>query len=181
MPVTMQRVPSATFDPALQKRLEELWGRPVNLYRALGNHPALVAAWTEFANAIRHDSRTPRSLRELMILRIGQMERSEYEWAQHLRMARKAGVREAQIAALAGWRDSPEFDAREKAALALTEAVARCRVPDEVCAEVKRHFDDAQYVELTLTAGFYAMVVRMLESLRVELDDDIRDYSPRLP
>jgi len=177
----MQRVPSATFDPVLQKRLEELWGKPVNLYRALGNHPALVAAWTEFANAIRHDSRTPRALRELMILRVGQMERSEYEWAQHLRMARKAGVREAQIAALAAWRDSPEFDAREKAALLLTEAMVRCQVPDEVAREVKRHFDDAQYVELTLTAGFYAMVVRMLESLRVELDDDIRDYSPRLP
>ena len=177
----MQRVPSATFDPVLQKRLEELWGKPVNLYRVIGNHPALVAAWTEFANAIRHDSRTPRNLRELMILRVGQMERSEYEWAQHLRMARKSGVREAQIAALASWRDSPEFDAREKAALLLTEAVVRCRVPDDVAAEVKRHFDDAQYVELTLTAGFYSMVVRMLESLRVELDEDIRDYAPKLP
>ena len=63
----------------------------------------------------------------------------------------------------------------------LTEAVVRCRVPDEVAAEVKRHFDDAQYVELTLTAGFYSMVVRMLESLRIELDDDIRDYAPKLP
>ena len=68
----MQRVPFAEFEPKLAKRLEELWGRPVNLYRALGNHPALVAAWTEFANSIRHESRTPRVLRELMILRSGQ-------------------------------------------------------------------------------------------------------------
>ena len=87
----MQRVPLAEFDPVLQKRLEELWGKPVNLYRALGNHPPLTAAWTEFANAIRHESRTPRALRELMILRTAQVARSEYEWAQHLRMARKAG------------------------------------------------------------------------------------------
>lgn len=177
----MQRVPSASFEPALQARLEELWGKPVNLYRALGNHPGLVAAWTEFANSIRHDSRTPRALRELMILRVGLVTRSEYEWAHHLRMARKAGVREAQIAALADWRASPEFDARERAALALADAVAACDVTDAVHAEVKAHFDHAQFVELSLTAGFYAMVVRMLDALRVELDDDVREYSPRLP
>ena len=92
----MQRVPNAGFAPALEARLEELWGKPVNLYRALGNHPALAAAWTEFANSIRHDSATPRALRELMILRTAQIARSEYEWAHHLRMARKAGVSEAQ-------------------------------------------------------------------------------------
>jgi len=177
----MQRVPLAEFDPVLQKRLEELWGRPVNLYRALGNHPPLAAAWTEFANAIRHESRTPRVLRELMILRTAQIARSEYEWAQHLKMARKAGVREEQIAALAGWRASSLFDAKERAALALTEAVMALNVTDEVHAEVKKHFSDAEFVELSLTAGFYALVSRMLDAMRVELDDDIRDYSPPLP
>ena len=176
----MQRVPAAQFEPALQKRLEELWGKPVNLYRALGNHPALAAAWTEFANAIRHDSRTPRALRELMILRTAQIARSEYEWAHHLRMARKAGVEEAKIAALAGWRGASNFDPRERAALALTEAVMACNVTDEVHAEVKRHFSDAEFVELSLTAGFYALVSRMLDAMRVELDDDVRDHAPRL-
>ncbi len=177
----MQRVPAADFDPALKKRLEELWGKPVNLYRALGNHPALTAAWTEFANSIRHDSRTPRALRELMILRTAQLAHSEYEWAHHLRMARKAGVAEAKIAALANWRTGAAFDAKERAALALTEAVMACKVTDEVHAEAKRHFSDAEYVELSLTAGFYAMVSRMLDAMRVELDDDVREHSPRLP
>lgn len=177
---SMQRVPNATFSPQLDARLKELWGTPVNLYRALGNHPGLVAAWTEFANAIRHDSRTPRALRELMILRTAQIARSEYEWAHHLRMARKAGVPEAQIAALAGWRESPAFDARERAALALTEGVMACNVTDEVHAEVKRHFNDAEYVELSLTASSYAMVSRMLDAMRVELDPDVREHSPRL-
>ena len=176
----MQRVPAAGFEPVLQKRLEELWGRPVNLYRALGNHPALTAAWTEFANAIRHDSKTPRALREIMILRTAQIAKSEYEWAHHLRMARKAEVSEAKIAALATWQTSPEFDAKERAALALTEAVMACSVTDDVHAEVKRHFSDAEFVELALTAGFYAMVSRMLDAMRVELDTDVRDYQPRL-
>src|SRR2546428_4804620 len=128
----MQRVPLAEFEPVLKKRLEELWGTPPNLYRALANHPNLIAAWTEFANTLRNGTRTPRALRELVILRGSQVARSEYEWAHHLRMARKAGVREAQIAALGEWRASPEFDAREKAALALAEAVTAGRVGDEL-------------------------------------------------
>ena len=177
----MQRVPKAGFEPVLQKRLDELWGKPVNLYRALGNHAALTAAWTEFANAIRHDSKTPRALRELMILRTAQIAHSEYEWAHHLRMARKAEVSEAKIAALAGWRASKAFDARERAALALTEAVMACNVTDAVHGEVKKHFSDAEFVELSLTASFYAMVSRMLDAMRVEMDPDVRDHAPRLP
>lgn len=170
----------AGFSPELEARLKELWGSPVNLYRALGNHPGLAAAWTEFANAIRHDSRTPRALREIMILRTAQLARSDYEWAHHLRMARKAGVSEAKIAALAGWRDSGVFDERERAAILLTEAVMACQVTDAVHAEVKKHFSDAEFVELSLTAAFYAMVSRMLDSMRVEMDADVRDHQPRL-
>src|SRR3954463_11572237 len=113
----MPRVPLADFEPALRKRLEELWGEPPNLYKALGNHPKLTAAWTEFSKTLRHDTRTPRALRELVILRGAQLMKSEYEWAQHLKMARNRGVREEQIAALAEWQSSSLFDPKEKAAL----------------------------------------------------------------
>lgn len=176
----MPRVPLAEFEPALKKRLEELWGTPPNLYRALANHPPLVAVWTEFSKVLRYDTRTPRTLRELVILRGAQLIRSEYEWAQHLPMARKAGVREAQIAALSGWRSSPEFDAREKAALALGEAVSACRVTDEVHGEAMRHFDHGEYVELSLVAAFYAMVGRMLDAMAVPLEPELAGYQPKL-
>ena len=177
----MQRVPPAEFGPALKERLEALWGKPPNLYRALGNHPELLAAWAEFSKVLRHDTRTPRALRELVILRGAQATRSEYEWASHLPMARKAGVREAQIEALAQWRGSAEFDEREKAALELCEAVTAGEVSDAVYARVARHFGHAEYVELSMVAAFYAMVARMLNAMRVEIDPDKQHYSPRLP
>ena len=177
----MQRVPMAEFEPALKKRLEELWGTPPNLYRGLANHPKIIAAWTEFANTLRHGSRTPRALRELVILRGAQLSASEYEWAQHLKMARKAGVREAQINALPDWRVSPEFDTKEKAALALAEAVTRGRVSNEVYQEARRHFDEQDYVELAVTASFYAMVARTLDALGIQLEPEFSDYAPKLP
>ena len=177
----MPRTPLAEFEPQLKKRLEELWGTPPNLYKALGNHPRLIAAWTEFSKMLRHDTRTPRKLRELVILRGAQLMRSEYEWAQHLVMARKAGVSEPQIRSLPDWRKSPDFDAREKAALALAEAVTQGRVTDEVYAEAMRHFDHHDYVELAAVAAFYAMVGRMLDAMGVQLEPEVQNYSPKLP
>ena len=177
----MQRVPLAQFEPALGKRLEELWGQPPNLYKALANHPALVAAWTVFSKTLRHDTRTPRSLRELVILRGAQLMRSEYEWAQHLPMARKAGVTEAQIAALPAWKTSSSFNPKEKAALALAEDVTYGKVSDEVYAEAMRHFDHHDYVELAIVASFYAMVGRMLDAMGVQLEPEVKNHSPKLP
>ena len=166
----MSRVPLADFEPGLAKRLAELWGAPPNLYRCLSNHPALVAAWTEFSKMLRHDTRTPRALRELVILLGGQLMRSEYEWAQHLPMARSAGVREAQLQNLSNWKTSAEFDEREMAALELAEAVTNGRVSDDVHARARRHFDEHDYVELAAVAAFYAMVARMLDAMGVPLD-----------
>jgi len=178
----MPRVPLADFEPGLKKHLEELWGgTPPNLYKQLANHPKVIAAWNNFARTLRHESRTPRALRELMILRGAQVMHSEYEWAQHLKMARKAGVREAQIAALAAWKSSPEFNHREKAAIGLAEAVTQGHVPDDVYSEAMEHFDHQDYVELAVTAAFYAMVGRMLDAMHVQLEPDFKDYSPKLP
>ena len=176
----MPRTPLADFAPPLKKRLVELWGTPPNLYKALGNHPELVAAWAEFSKTLRHDTRTPRALRELVILRGAQVMRSEYEWAQHLAMARKAGVSEAKIKNLASWRTSSEFSEQEKAALALAEAVTEGRVSDEVYARAKKQFDDHDYVELALLAAFYAMVGRMIDAMGVELEPEMKNYSPKL-
>src|SRR4051812_37733915 len=177
----MQRVPLADFEPALRQRLEALWGEPPNLYKALGNHPKLTAAWTEFSKTLRHDTRTPRALRELVILRGAQLMKSEYEWAQHLRMARNSGVREEQIAALGEWQSSSLFDPKEKAALRIAEAVTNGRVSDDDYAEAMRHFDHHDYVELAIVAAFYAMVGRMLDAMGVQLEPDTKNYSPKLP
>jgi len=164
----------------MRERLEKLWGTPPNLYRCLANHPGLVAAWSDFSRALRHDSRTPRALRELVILRGAQLMRSEYEWAQHLAMARKAGVSEGQIKELAAWKGSKLFNEKERAALLLAEAVTEGSVSDAVYAEAMRQFDHHDYVELSITAAFYAMVGRMLDAMGVQLEPDMRDYAPKL-
>jgi alkylhydroperoxidase family enzyme len=95
-------------------------------------------------------------------------------------MARKAGVTEGQIRELASWRKSNQFTPREKAALGLAEAVTNGRVTDEVYDEAMQHFDHRDYVELSVTAAFYAMVGRMLDAMSVQLEPEFKDYAPKL-
>lgn len=147
-------------------------GRPLNLYRVLANAPKMLRAWVDLAYAVRNDCRTPRTLRELMILRTAQLQDSAYEWHQHRIMARQAGVPETQVAELAMWNVSAAFDERERAALAFTEAIVACDVDDDVHAELARHFDPEECLELAMTAAYYCMVPRVLSAIAVTPDGE---------
>lgn len=147
-------------------------GRPFNLYKILANNPDMLRAFIEFAWTLRLECRTSRALRELMILRTAQLQSSAYEWHQHRIMARAAQIDEAQVAELAMWRSSSAFDAAEKAALAFTEAIVAGDVDDAVHAELARHFDPAERIELTLTAAFYCMVPRVLSAIAVTAEGE---------
>src|SRR5947209_6899368 len=142
----------------------------VNLYRALAHAPRLLGAWIDFAWALREQCDTPRSLRELVILRTAQRMLSQYEWHQHRRMAAESGIDEHQVAELAMWRTSPAFTEAERAALDLTDALVDGHVPDRVNAALTKHFDPQARVELTLTAAFYCAVPRLLDALRVPIE-----------
>jgi 4-carboxymuconolactone decarboxylase len=158
--------------PAIEARLAELGGKPVNLYRALANNADLLAAWIEFAWSVRQKPATPRRLRELMIVHGAALMDCQYELAHHRLMARRSGVSEAELEALDRWREASFFAPDERAALAFMEAMVAGSVPDAVSAELARHFDPSERVELTLTAGLYCMVPRVLDALRVPLETD---------
>ena len=141
-----------------------------NLYRCLANQPVLLEAWTNFAWTLRAGCVTPRTLRELLILRAAQLTNSRYLWEDHVRFGKEAGLSESRIAALASWRSSDTFDPRERAALQFAEQlIVDGRVTDEALGAVKAEFPPEEVVELALTVGFYAMVPRVLDSLRVPL------------
>jgi AhpD family alkylhydroperoxidase len=83
------------------------------------------------------------ALQELIRIRASQLNGCTYCIDSHSRDARRAGESERRIWALSAWRETPFFDDRERAALALTEAMTRlpdAGVPDDVYAEAARHF-----------------------------------------
>jgi len=93
------------------------------------------------------------SLLELVKLRASQINGCAYCLDMHTKDARARGESEQRLYLLDAWRESPFYSARERAALAWTEAVtlvAESRVPDDVYEEVRHAFNDDELLALTM-------------------------------
>ncbi len=91
------------------------------------------------------------ALRELVKLRASQINGCAFCVDMHSRDALAGGEDERRVWAVAVWREAPFFDERERAALALTEAMTRlpdAGVPDDVYDEAARHFDEHELGQL---------------------------------
>jgi len=72
-------------------------GRVLNIYRTLAAHPKLLKRWGVFGTHVLYKSTLPARERELLILRTGWLCRSEYEWGQHVIIAKGCGITEDEI------------------------------------------------------------------------------------
>jgi AhpD family alkylhydroperoxidase len=149
-------------------RIKAERGRVLDLYKVLLHSPAVMEGWLTFFTAIRQKTKLGGRYRELAILRVAILNGADYEYQAHLPFALKEGATSEQAAALKAWQVSPLFDAAERAVLAYTDTMTRqVQVPDELFAEVRKHFDTQELVELTATVAGYNLVSRFLEAMRV--------------
>ena len=111
------------------------------------------------------------SLIELVKMRASQINGCAYCLDMHGKALRKGGESEQRIYLLNGWRESPLYTPRERAALAWTDALTRIadtQAPDGAYEELRRHFDDKEIVDLTTLIGMINLWNRLAISLRYE-------------
>jgi 4-carboxymuconolactone decarboxylase len=176
--VTVARVPlidekdHPEFAELVEKFRSGRRGRLINIYRMLLNSPALAESWFNHSNAVRWKTALDGRLREIVIIRMGHLTGSQYVLRQHVpALALADGVSVDECNALADWRASQFFSARERSALAYADVMTReIVVPDDIFAEVARHFDQRQIVELTVLIGSYNMNARVLQALELDLE-----------
>lgn len=93
------------------------------------------------------------ALLELVRVRASQINGCHLCLDMHARDARDRGVSQRRLDVLPAWREAPWYSARERAALAWTEAVtlvADGHIPDGVYEEVRRELDEPEIAVLTL-------------------------------
>lgn len=147
-------------------------GRLLNIYKMLLHSPAVAEAWLEQVSAVRWKTELDGRLREIVIIRIGMLNRVDYVIKAHVpAFAVKEGLTVEQCNALADWHNSTLFDERQRSVLAYTDAMTRdIQVPATVHAELKRHFSERQIVELTVLIGTYNMHTRVLQALEIDAE-----------
>jgi AhpD family alkylhydroperoxidase len=143
-------------------------GRVLNIHRAVGHAPKILRAQASYAGALREESSLPRTLQVLLVLRTAQVNGSPYEPSVHRGAALRLGVSAAKLDALASWRSSPLFDARECAALGFVDQMAdRGEVDDATFAETAKAFTAQEIVELAAVVAWYAGNARFVRALRI--------------
>jgi AhpD family alkylhydroperoxidase len=148
-------------------------GSVLHLYRMLLHSAPLAEGWLECLTAIRQKCSLSGALRELVILRVAILNGAQYEADQHAPIALRAGLTQAQLDALPGWRHSARFDRGQRAALALTDEMTReVRVSDRTFDELRVHLGDRELVELAATIAAYNMVSRFIEALHIRTHDE---------
>jgi len=147
-------------------------GKLINIYRMLLNAPPLAESWFNHSNTVRWKTTLDGRLREIVIIRMGHLANSQYVLRQHVpTLALAEGLTLDDCNAIPEWQASNLFSDSERAALAYTDTMTRdIVVPDEIFAEVERHFNARQIVELTVLIGTYNMNARVLQALRVDLE-----------
>lgn len=170
-PTEAQGPLAVLFDEIKERR-----GGVPQLYRVLGHSPRVVDAMLSFARNLVWDEdggvTFPTRTRELVILRIAQLMRVDYEWGRHVRTARSLGITHDELSALADASlPAGAFSAPEHAALLFAEeVVADGRAGAETLAEVRSHFSNQQCIDLLAIVGFYAMVGRIVSTVDLDLE-----------
>jgi alkylhydroperoxidase family enzyme len=146
--------------------------RRLNVFRIWAHAKTCFAHSVRFANAITTDLAIQPTVKELVVLAVARIEVGVYEWTRHIPIALAAGCRQEQIAAMeAGDFVSSAFDDRERALLKLvSEMVTDVRAAEATVNAAQIYFSSSEIVEIILATGFYMTMVRLTETLRVDLD-----------
>ncbi len=150
-------------------------GRPPHVLTTLGRHRGLFRRWLWFGGALMPWGKLPREDTELVILRVAHNTGSEYEWAQHERMARRVGLSDEQVARVREGPDAEGWSERQAALLAATDEMhSEGKIGDEVWERLSADLDEVRLIELCMLIGHYEMLAMTLNSLRVEPDFEVR-------
>jgi alkylhydroperoxidase family enzyme len=170
----MARIPYVepeTAPTAVREVLERL---PVklNIFKLMAHAETNFRPLLQLGTSILAQQQLAANFRELAILRVAQLSGAEYEWVQHVPIARGTGVTEAQVTALRGGDVDPAcFDEVERLVLRFTTEVVRdVGAAAQTFAAMQRHFSAREIVELVLAVGFYMTVARLMETTAIDLD-----------
>jgi alkylhydroperoxidase family enzyme len=170
--LTTPRVPPLPIDEMDDEIRQRIGDGPVlNIFRTLAQHPKLLKRWLVFGSHVLGRSSLGAREREILILRIGFLCRSAYEWGQHVKIALGSGLTQAEIDLIPDGPDAPgaRWSDLERALLRATDELHEdAFVSDATWAALAKHLDTQQLMDVIFTVGQYNMVAMALNTLGVQ-------------
>jgi 4-carboxymuconolactone decarboxylase len=158
----------------------------LNIFRMLAHADTAFIPYLALGGALLAQLQLDPQLRELAILLTAKHTGAEYEWIQHVGIAKALGIDDAQITAVEhGELQAGCFDTNAQIVLRFTsEALQRPHADDETFNALTDRFPPRQIVELLFVIGSYQMLARIMTTLDIDLDpaigSTITDQAQRL-
>lgn len=140
-----------------------------DIFSVLHINARLFWAWLFFASRLMPGGRLPAQDREKIILRTAWLCRSRYEWGQHVEIALRVGVTDAEIVEVA--RDSQNCNLMQ----ACDELVRDKCISDPTWHALASRYDDKLMIEIVMLIGHYEMIAGFLNSAGLQLEESIEE------
>lgn len=155
--------------------------RGLNGIAVVLNNPALSKAFLTFNNHVSTASSLSKRIRELLILRIGWLRKSEYEYAQHIILGKRAGLTDDEVDRIPDGPDAPGWDPVDADLLrAVDELNANAFIEDATWNRLSAHFSTQQMLDLVYAVGCYELMAMVFNSFKVPFDKDLEPLHPAL-
>jgi alkylhydroperoxidase family enzyme len=150
----------------------------LNVLGTLAQHPALMQAYHTFNGHILYTNTLDARQRELLVLRVAARRGAEYEWRQHVYIARDLGFTDADIERVAEGPHADGWSPIDAAMLrAVDELVADAQIADDTWAVLAGELDRHQLMDLVFTVGAYDLLAMAFKSFGVEVDADLAELT----
>jgi 4-carboxymuconolactone decarboxylase len=151
----------------------------MNLMGTQLHHPTLTKAVLPLNAHVAKGNTLSTRVRELLILRIAWLQRSEYEYVQHIRQGKLAGLSEAEIERVQHGPDAPGWDPLDADLLrAVDELHAVARIQDATWQRLSAHFDTRQLMDIIFVTGCYGVMSMFCNTWGVQLEDPATALDP---
>lgn len=151
--------------------------RPLGIFSTLAHHPKLLKRWLVFGNHVLGKSSLPARERELVILRVGWLCRAEYEWGQHVVIARREGLSDDEISRVADGPEAPGWSDDDRWLLCATNELHQdAFISDVTWTALEARWKIPQLIDLIFAIGQYHLVSMALNSLGVQLDPGVPSF-----
>jgi 4-carboxymuconolactone decarboxylase len=146
-------------------------GRLGNVFKGLGHAPEGLRRLAAVGEYARFQSKLPDRLRELVILATARANSCQYEWTQHVPLALRAGVTQAEVDALNAGTVPTGLSPVEDAAVRYVQELGReRRVTDATFAALRAHMNEREITDLTLTTAYYTALGMTLNAFDADLE-----------
>ena len=152
--------------------LAPMGDRILNIFRTLVREPKAMKGFMAWGNyVLSRRNGLPAREREIVILRIGYLCKSGYEWTQHVAIGKREGLTADEIAALKVGASAPNWSEADAALIRAADELHTGQfIGDATWAALGKHFSQKQQMDVVFTAGQYTQVSMMLNTFGVQLD-----------